>query len=370
MRVLHLRQSRKMYGPEKTILGFCRGLAKFGCQSEIGLIYRSFRGDPEHHPMGEMAREQGICYEELDGRLSQFGKLVAGLQKRLQDQAVDVLHTHDYKADLVGILATRSMRRRPALVATPRHSESGWLLEALQWLDRQFLDRFDRITESSEASFTKLSKDARLRGKMRLVLHGNEAGVFGKGEALPLIGEGPVVSMVGRLYEVKGHSYFLRAMAKVSERVPTVQVLIAGEGPLEAELKHLCQELGIATRVQFLGYRRDVDQILGASQVTVVGSQFETSCRTAMEAMHLGCPLVATPVGVIPGMIGDNEAGLLTEYGNVASMAEAILRMLEEPGLAKQLSARGIERSRKFGNHEDAAEVLAGVYAEALSEQQ
>ena len=368
MRVLHVRQSRKMYGPEKTILGFCRGLVQFGYTCEIGLIYRSFAGDPDRHPLGELARQQGTGYEEMDGRLSQFGQLVYGLRRRLQEQPVDVLHTHDYKADLVGMLATRGMKNRPALVATPRHSESEWLLVALQWLDRQFLDRFDRITESSEESFQKLSEDMRLKNKLRLVLHGNEAGSFGKEESLLLSGEGPVVSMVGRLYEVKGHTYFLRAMAKVAERVPTVQVLLAGEGPLEGELKQLCRELGIAERVQFLGYRQDVDQILRASAVTVVGSRFETSCRTAMEALHLGCPLVATPVGVIPKMVGDNEAGLLTEFGNIATMAAAILRMLEEPALAQKLSAKGVERSSASGNHEDAARVLAGIYAEALSE--
>lgn len=370
MHVLHLRQSRKTYGPEKTILGFCRALAKSGCYCKISLIYRRLSGDPKQHPMGVLAQEQGTPYEELDGRLSQFVGLVTGLRRRLKDQPMDVLHSHDYKANLVGLLATRGMKRRPALVSTPRHSETTPLLVALQWMDGLLLRRFDRITESSEMSMKRLRRNSGLRAKLRLVRHGHEAGSFGRGEALPPHEDALIVSIVGRLHEVKGHEFFLRAMAPVAERIPTVRVWLVGEGPLEVKLRTICGKLGIAGSVDFLGYREDVDQILSASRVTVVSSRFETSCRTAMEALHLGCPLVATPVGGIPEMVGDNEAGLLTPYGDVEAMARAVIRVLEEPGLAERLSRRGLERCLTLGTHDDAAAELAAIYAEAMGEHQ
>jgi glycosyltransferase involved in cell wall biosynthesis len=357
-----------MYGPEKTILGFCRALAKRGWHCEISLIYRSFAGDPQQHPMGALAQEQGTPYEEMDGRLSRLVGLVTGLRRRMEDEPVDVLHTHDYKADLVGLLATRGMKHRPALVSTPRHSETTLPLVAFQWLDGLLLHRFDRITESSEASIEEFRQNPKLRPRVRLVRHGNEAGRFGKPEALPPRDDGPVVSVVGRLHEVKGHEFFLHAMAKVAESIPAVQVWLAGEGPLEGKLRAICGDLGIAGRVHFLGYRQDVDQILSASAVTVVSSRFETSCRTAMEALHLGCPLVATPVGVIPEMVCDDDAGLLTPYGDVDAMARAVLRVLLEPGLAERLSKRGVERCLTLGSHDDAAAELAAVYVEAIGE--
>ena len=169
MRILHLRQSRKMYGPEKTILGFCRALANTGHYCEIALIYRGFAGDSDHHPLVDLAGAQGTPYEEIDGAPSHLPTLIAHLRRRLRDEAFDVLHTHDYKADLMGLLATRGLHPRPALVSTPRHSESESLLAALQWVDRQFPHHFDRITESSEASVDKLRESPKLREKVRLV---------------------------------------------------------------------------------------------------------------------------------------------------------------------------------------------------------
>src|SRR5258705_9500212 len=105
--------------------------------------------------------------------------------------------------------------------------------------------------------------------------------------------------------------------------MPSVHFWLAGEGPLREELEERVRELGIAAQVSFLGYRSDTDRILAASAVTVVASSYEASCRAAMEALHSGCPLVATPVGVIPEMVGDNQGGLLVPYGDGAAMAAA-----------------------------------------------
>ena len=357
-----------MYGPEKTILGLCGALERIGHPCRIGLIHRRFAGDPERHPMADLATAQGTPYEELEGRPAHLGRLVLGLRRRLLEGAFDVLHTHDYKADMVGVLATRGWRSRPALVATPRHSESEPLVAALQWIDRGFLRYFDRVTESSEPAVDRLRRSAALRGKTRLVRHGTDPGSFGATGELPTPQPGPVISMVARLFKVKGHDCVLSAVARVAHELPDVQLWLVGDGPLAGDLKHLSDKLGIGSRVHFLGYRHDVDQILRVSQVTVVASAFETSCRTAMEALRLGCPLVATPVGVIPELVGDNEAGLLTPIGDVEAMARTLLRVLTEPGLAERLRTQGLERSRTARSHADAATDMAIVYADAVRE--
>src|SRR5438876_3151359 len=121
MRVLHLRQSRKTYGPDKTVLGLCRCLPELGYQCELALIYRCFAGDPPEHPLVPIARGEGIAVTQLDGRPSKLAEVIGWVRRRAADPDVTVLHTHDYKADLVGMLATRGLDRRPALVATPRH---------------------------------------------------------------------------------------------------------------------------------------------------------------------------------------------------------------------------------------------------------
>ena len=366
MKVLHLRQSGNIYGPEKTLLGISRGLQELGHRSGIAMIHQWADGRPGRHPLEALAVAQGTAYLELSSQWAALPEILGILRRQIEEGGVDVLHTHDFKSDLVGLAATRGMRRRPGLVATPRHSEKGVVLESMQWLDRQFLDGFDRITESSEAAVEKYCANPKLTAKLRLVRHSCDAGSFGVPAALPARGDGPVLSIVGRLVEVKGHEFFFRAVARVVARIPQAQVWVVGEGPLEQKLKALCEQLGVVKHVQFLGYRQDVDHILRNSNVTVVASSFETSCRVAMEALELGCPLVATPVGIIPEMVDGGEAGLLTPYGDVESMAESLVRVIEEPGLTDRMRKQGSARSLAGGRQREAAQGFLAVYEEAI----
>lgn len=366
MRVLYLRQTRQLYGPEKTLLGFCRQLPDLGYPCELALIYRPFRGDPPEHPLMPLARAEGIQVVQLDGHPAQLGALIRWVRRRAADPSVKVLHTHDYKADLIGMLATRCLKRRPALVATPRHTEATPLLKTFQWLDRQFLDRFDRLTVPSISALTEMRGRADLLARTRVVPHGTDAGQFSAGPPLPDASGAPVVSLVGRLHPGKGHEHFLAAAARVLQRIPNTQFWLAGEGPLRADLEEQTRRLGIASQVRFLGYRPDADRILAASFVTVVASQYESSCRMATEALHLGCPLVATPVGIIPDLVSDGQGGLLVPHGNPEAMAAAILSLLDDRAFAARLVAVGQAAVRGVRSHRDAAVDMAAVYAEAL----
>jgi glycosyltransferase involved in cell wall biosynthesis len=366
MKVLHLRQSGRIYGPEKTILGICRGLQELGHESRIAMIYQRVAGGPKQHPIAVLAHAQGTEYMQLDYRWSATPGVLEALRTRMQEDGIDILHSHDFKSNMVALLATRGMRKRPALVSTPRHSEKGFVLASLQWLDLHCLDRFDRITESSAASVEAFGRYPKLKAKLRLVRHGSDAGTFGAAELLPARGDGPVVSIVARLVAVKGHALFLKAMQQVLGRIPEAQVWVVGEGPLEAQLKQLSSHLGISKNVSFLGYRQDVDQILKMSTATVVASSFETSCRVAMEALELGCPLVATPVGIIPEMLAGGEAGMITPHGDAEAMAANLIRVIEDPELAARMSDRGKERSAGAGRHTEAARMFAAVYEEAI----
>ncbi len=367
MRVLHLRQTRQLYGPEKTLLGFCRQLPEVGFPCELALIYRAFAGAPPEHPLIPLARSEGIPVVQLDGRPSRLGALICWVRRRAADPSVNILHTHDYKADLLAMVATRWMTRRPALVATPRHTESTTLLKTLQAVDRQFLNRFDRLTVPSIRAENEMRGLADLLDRTRVVPHGTDAGGFPPGPPLLDASGAPVVSLIGRLHPVKGHEHFLAAAARVLQRIPNTQFWIAGEGPLQAALEELTRRLGITSQVRFFGYRPDVDRILAASSVTVVASQYESSCRTAMEALHLGCPLVATPVGIIPELVDNGQSGLLVPYGNSEALASAILSLLEDRALATRLAAEGQATVRRARSHRQAAVDMAAVYTEALA---
>ncbi len=359
-----------MYGPERTILGFCAALPAFSFECSIGHIYRAFPGDPPDHPLRAAAARQSLPYAVWPGAPLQSFSLIRALRRHIEENRFDVVHAHDYKANWAALAATRSLPNRPALVSTPRHSERRLLLRILQSIDKHFLPYFDRITEASPAAFERLASDPRLKPKLRLLRHGIhsiEPGARGPAQPLPPTNGNPVITIAARLEAVKNHSLLLEATRLVANQIPNIQLWIAGEGSLKSTLQAKAAALGLATQTHFLGYREDIGHLYKNSSLAVIASTFETSCRAAMEALAYGCPLVSTPVGIVPELSRDGTAVLLTPHADPSAMAEAILRVLRDPALAQSLRERGLQSVAEAASHRDAARQLAAIYSEALA---
>ena len=141
----------------------------------------------------------------------------------------------------------------------------------------------------------------------------------------------------GRLVPNKGFGNVLRALVKL----PNTTLLLIGDGPHRNHLSQLAQKLHIADRVTFtgwLGEEADVYRAMQSAKVFVMNSGSEGGPRTALEAMALGLPIIATPVGVMPDVIheGANRNGYLTT-GRPSDLAEKIGKLLEYPSLRSRL---------------------------------
>ncbi|MEJ1939115.1 glycosyltransferase, partial [Nostoc sp. NIES-2111] len=111
----------------------------------------------------------------------------------------------------------------------------------------------------------------------------------------------------------------------------------------------------------------DIGHVMAHASVAVIASQYETSCRVAMEALEFGCPLVSTPVGIVPELSEAEQTVILTA-AEPQAMAAAVRRVLEEPGLAQRMRERGQALVERDGGHRRAAQEMAAVYQEALAE--
>ena len=178
------------------------------------------------------------------------------------------------------------------------------------------------------------------------------------------LGDEPVILTMARLDEQKGHRHLIDALAIVARRRPKLVTLLAGEGPLEQNLRAQCAALGIAERVRFLGYRRDVPELFEAADIVVLPSLYEGLPLVAIEALAAGRPMVATEVDGTPEVVIHEQTGLLVPPANPVALAAAIERLLDEPELAARLASDG----RKFV-HENFAvrrqiEQTAALYSE------
>lgn len=144
------------------------------------------------------------------------------------------------------------------------------------------------------------------------------------------IGEGRFLWLAaGRLHAAKDYPNLLRAFGKVARRRAEAQLVIAGAGPLEDEIRAMIRRLELSERVALLGLRRDMPELFAASDALVLSSAWEGMPVVALEAMASRRPVVATAVGAVPELISDGETGLVVPPGKHEALAGAMERVMK-----------------------------------------
>ena len=151
---------------------------------------------------------------------------------------------------------------------------------------------------------------------------------------------------VGRLVAVKNYAMLLRAFADVLRLYPVCRLVVVGDGPERGALESLTHELGIAGRVDFLGFRQDVQHLLLEADVFVLSSKYEGISIALLEAMRAGLPAIATRVGGMAEVLVDGETGILVPDDHQEAMAQAMVTLVESPAERRRLGGQGYARMR------------------------
>ncbi|MBI2095482.1 MAG: lipopolysaccharide heptosyltransferase II [Candidatus Omnitrophica bacterium] len=180
-----------------------------------------------------------------------------------------------------------------------------------------------------------------------------------------------VIGLIGRITPIKGHPLFLKAMARVTRVFPNVKIQIIGDAPkpqYKEELLALTRGLGLSGIVEFLGTRYDIPELLSRMDILVVPSVGEEAFgRVVIEAGACGVPVVGTRVGGIVDIIEDGRDGLLVGPGDPRQLAEAVLRLLKEPELARSLAGSLRRRVEREFSLDLMFEKTLRVYQEAVA---
>jgi glycosyltransferase involved in cell wall biosynthesis len=163
---------------------------------------------------------------------------------------------------------------------------------------------------------------------------------------------------VARLAPQKGLPLLLDAVAVlVRDNVP-VRAMIAGDGPLEAELAGEIARRGLP--LTLLGRRDDIPELLAATEVVIVPSVWEGQPLVVQEALRAAAAIVATDVGGIAEVVGD--AALLVPYGRPVELAAAIATLLDDADALAKLRERARSRARELPTDDDAGEQVLALY--------
>jgi glycosyltransferase involved in cell wall biosynthesis len=148
-------------------------------------------------------------------------------------------------------------------------------------------------------------------------------------ERLAVPREAPLLGIVGRLVPIKEHPTLFAAMTR--EEAGAAHLVVVGDGGRRAALEALARDLGLASRVHFLGWREDLEAILPELDVLICCSRNEGTPVAVIEAMAAGVPVLSTDVGGVGDLLTHGETGWLVPPGDAAALAGGIRELLADP---------------------------------------
>jgi glycosyltransferase involved in cell wall biosynthesis len=323
-------------GSERQFSALARSLADTPFRPHIGCIAK--RG-------GFLAGFDDVSEFPVGGNLYGSDSMRARwrLARHLRTSRVAVAQSFDFYTNLLMIPAAR-LARVPVVIGSQR--QLGDLLSPAKFRAQMAMLRWcDRVVCNSRAAADGLLKHGFPENRIVVIGNGLAPSAFTPANpALPRSDGLLRVGMIARMNtRSKNHLDFLRAAAALACKVPGVEFVLVGDGPLRAELERVAFELGIGSQVRFLGDRRDITAILASLDVSVLPSSSESLSNSILESMAAGVPVVATRVGGNPELVTD-ERGILVPLSDVEALAGGIERLLRNPTRRAELS----ENARRF----------------------
>ena len=392
IRVLRVITRLNIGGPSIQAIELSSRLADRGCQTLLahGALAEG-EGDMRYLLDGRsVAADSVIEIPHLQRRVAPIDDLRAVVEifQLLRRFRPAIVHTHMAKAGAVGRLATMiynrtvPRERRARLVHTYHgHVLEGYFSSAVTAgflvIERLLARATDRIVAISPRIREELLDEFHIgrRHQYRVVPLGFDLHELrsidatarqAARDALHIPRGAPVVTTVGRLTPIKQHGLFLETAALIAASEPRAVFLIVGDGELRGALEQQARALGIADRTRFLGWRRDLAVIYGATDVFLLTSLNEGTPVALIESLAAGVPCVSTDVGGVRDVIDSGEVGLVAPPGDARSLADHTLSLLADPKRRCAMGERGRQSVTSRYRIDRLVDDIEALYREAL----
>jgi glycosyltransferase involved in cell wall biosynthesis len=304
---------------------------------------------------------------------------LAKLVRFLRRERIDILHAHLFDPAVIG-LAAGFLARTPGRVLTRHYSDYHTRIH------KSWHVRLDRICARLSHAVIAVSEHTKehmvdLEGAPAEKIHTVHNGIdfdrvkpAGPGARDRIRREfapdgAALLLTVGRLHPEKGYEHLFRAMVDLKERLGRpVRLLIAGTGPFADAYQAEVRALGCEGVVRFLGFRKDVADLMAAADLVVHPAVAEAFGLVLTEALYVGTPVIATRVGGIPEIIADGIDGVLVPPADSRALADAILNLLNDPDRRGRMAGAGREKVRRQFRFDAMVQSYEGVYESLNSE--
>ena len=369
IRVCHIRDSSGMFGAERVIITLLRNIdtSKFLPSAVLQKKEPSL-----NRALLEELQNIGIeCFE-----ISVTGKFdfraISRLRYYLVTRNIDIIHTHDFKSNLYGLLATRGTGIKR--VVTVHGSTRDSLKKRLYlYLDERFIcTRFDKVIAVSKDMLPHLAKRKVKSSQVAVIQNCFDPSLLIKTtrknkSVIP--GESNhtfIFAVVGRVYPDKGHRFFLEAFAKLLSENYKISAWIIGDGPGVMEVESLIEYLNLKESVSMCGRIENMVSVYHSINCLVISSLTEGLPYVLLEAMFFGVPVVATRVGDIPDIIKDSESGVLVDPASSDELFRGMKQILAHPQKADSYASKASEIVRERFSYKRMLEETEEVYQQIL----
>lgn len=361
--ILHVISTLHPGGTELAMLRLIGSLNPSSWRVRVAYLH----GAPEIGAEIEAATGAAPCAIGLRGKADP--RALWRLARMAAREHIDLVHTHMDLADYYGAAVARI--HGAALVSSKQNADAfrarrTWKRPPFLLLERASYAAADAVIAVSHGLVEYLAQTERLpRHKTVVIGNGVDldaaATAPSRSEArrrLGLPADAPVIGTVGRLADQKGQIHLVRAMVRVTEELPEVQLILAGDGPSRGRLEDEVRRLGLARSVRFLGHRDDVTTVLSALDLFVFPSLWEGLPQALLEAMAHAVPVVASRCIGVEETLVDGETGLLVAREDSPALADAAIALLRDPLRARRLGEAG---RRHVAAHHSQSSVSARV---------
>lgn len=364
MKIVHVVESLAVGGLERVVLNLASWQCRHGHASRVVCLFHD-------GALADEARALGLDVVAIGKDAGFDVRALCRLRMLLRDSGADVLHTHNPMAHYYAVGAALGLGI--GRVINTRHG-----MGPSQHASR--LDRLYRMAMLRTDVAVSVCHEGRSRFVDRGVIPAAKARVIPNGIALSGIdrrsstaresllaslgrpSSSVVLGTVGRVSPVKDHATLLEAVRLLHLAGRQVQLLVVGDGESRASLEALARTLTIEECVHFLGMRHDVGRLLGAMDIFALSSISEGYSLALVEAAAASLPIVATRVGGNADIVIDGVSGLLVPAKDPRSMADALLRLVDDHPLREKMGSVGREWALQNGTIDAMGQAYLGVY--------
>jgi glycosyltransferase involved in cell wall biosynthesis len=358
MRICHVITRLIVGGAQENTVYTCIGLRKLG--HEVDLII-----GPQTGPEGSLydrAKEAGVpvvIVDELRRTPNPWLDVSAyrSLRRLFTSNRYTVVHTHSGKAGLIGRIAARDAR--VSIIVHTIHGPSFYRYQnpagnwAFRWAEQlagacttQFVSVADAMTEQYlAAGIATPDRYVTIHSGMDVEAFMNACRDNSLRESLGISETDLVVGKIARLFRLKGHEFLFEAAPRIVAAVPNVKFLLVGDGVYRERFERQVARMGLRKHFVFVGLvpPQEIPRYVASMDLLVHLSLREGLPRALPQALACGKPVVAFDVDGAREVCLDGETGLLVPAGDVNALADAVIRLLQDAGLAHRMGTQGRE---------------------------